>query len=96
MRMFETTDEKPLNNDLMEDGGFGQNIRAMCMAEKAFIDEQACQRVQRALAMGHRKTSVYTPGDLVYYWRKQLAGKTHQNFPKGRFVRMYSQHGVPK
>ena len=86
MRMFETTDEKPLNNDLMEDGGFGQNIRAICMAEKAFIEEQARQRVQRALAMGHRKTSVYAPGDLVYYWRKQQAGKTHQNIPKGRFL----------
>ncbi|CAE7495362.1 unnamed protein product, partial [Symbiodinium pilosum] len=44
MRMFETTDEKPLNNDVFEDGGFGQNIRAMCLAEKAFIDEQARQR----------------------------------------------------
>ena len=85
-RMFDTAEEKPLNNDLMEDGGFGQNIRAMCLAEKAFIDEQARQRVQRALAMGHRKTSVYVPGDLVFYWRRQQAGKAHQNFPKGRFL----------
>ena len=86
MRMFETTDEKPLHGDLMEDGGFGQNIWAMCVAEKAFVDEQARQRLQRAQAMGHRKTSIYAPGDLVYYWRRQQAGAHHQNFPKGRFL----------
>ena len=86
MRMFESTEEKPLNNDVLEDGGFGQNIRAMCLAEKTFIDEQARQRVQRAQAMGHRKSQYFVPGDLVFYWRKQQAGKQHANFPKGRFL----------
>ena len=86
MRLFDTVDEKPLHNDLMEDGGFGQNIRAMCVAEQAFSEEQAKQRVQRAQASGHRKTSIYLPGDLVYFWRKQVAGRSHQNFPKGRFI----------
>ena len=51
MRMFERTDEKPLNNDILEDGGFGQNIRAMCLAEKAFIDKQAKPRLIRAQHM---------------------------------------------
>ena len=48
MRMFETTDEKPVNADIYEDGGFGQNMRATRVAEKAFIDEQARQRIERA------------------------------------------------
>ena len=56
------------------------------VAEKAFSDEQSKQRLQRAQAMGHRKTSHYLPGDLVFFWRKQQAGKTHQSFPKGRFL----------
>ena len=86
MRMFETTEERPLHCDLFEDGGFGQNIRAMCTAEKAFSDEQSKQRLQRAQAMGHRKTSNYIPGDLVFYWRRQQAGKSHQSFPKTRFL----------
>ena len=83
MRMFESTDEKPLNNDIF---GFGQNIRAMCLAEKAFIDEQAKQRIIRAQHMRQRKFLAYAPGDLVYYWRRQQAGKTHKSFPRGRFL----------
>ena len=86
MRLFETNEEKPVNNDLVGDGGFGQNMQAMCLAEKAFIDEQAKQRIQRAKALGQRKLQHLVPGDLVHYWRKQQAGKEHQNFPKGRFL----------
>ena len=56
MKVFDNEEEKPINNHLFEDGGFGQNIKAMCAAEKAFIEEQTKQRIQRAEAIGRRKT----------------------------------------
>ena len=86
MRMFESTHERPVNGDIYEDGGFGQNIRAMCLAEKAFIDEQARNRLQRAQMMGQRRLQVFQPGDLVFYWRRQQAGRDHRNFPRGRYL----------
>ena len=86
MRLFDSVEEKPVNGDIYEDGGFGQNIRAMCLAEKTFVDEQARQRLQRAHIAGQRKLRVFHPGDLVYYWRRQQAGREHQSFPKGRYL----------
>ena len=86
MKVFDNEEEKPINNHLFEDGGFGQNIKAMRVAEKAFIEEQTNQRIQRAEAMGRRKTQHFLPGDLVFYWRTQQAGKSHQKSPKGKFL----------
>ena len=86
MRLFETTEEKPIQAHLFHDGGFGQNIRAMCLAEQAFIQEQAKQRLRRAEQVGHRKLQVYQPGDLVFYWRHMENKKNLKHFPRGRFL----------
>ena len=48
---------------------FGVDIRAMLSAEKAFLEEQAKARLERALRSGVRRMSHIHPGDLVFVWR---------------------------
>lgn len=55
--------------------GFEENIQRMKRAEQAHAEWVAQQRITRALnSRGNRKTDYY-PGDLVYFWRKQLSGQ---------------------
>ena len=69
---------------------FGNDMRAMQIAEEAFLEEQYRQRLMRAKASGARKSMMFKPGDLVFYWRKQMGnhgGETKgQNFKKGGFI----------
>ena len=44
-------------------------------AEKALVDWQAQQRVNRAMNSRSRNRIMYHPGDLVYFWRKQVSGR---------------------
>ena len=54
---------------------FEQNIERMRIAEQAHSSWNAQQRIVRALnSRGNRKFD-YRPGDLVFYWRKQLSGQ---------------------
>jgi len=66
---------------------FGTDVKVMCEAEKAFLDEQTRQRMQRAENSGHRQLRVFGPGDLVFYWRKQVT-KNHgaSKFGSGKFL----------
>ncbi|CAE7847453.1 RE1 [Symbiodinium microadriaticum] len=65
----------------------GHNVHAMRVAETAFLDEQARERIRRAEAAGHRKMKHFCPGDLVYAWRKVVGRQDgNKNFTAGRFV----------
>ena len=71
----------------MIDAGFGVNIRAMSVAEQAFLKDQAEQRLARAEPAGKRPLKSFVPGDLVFYWRKQVAGREKERgFTIGSFV----------
>lgn len=63
---------------LVENPGDGiqQSIELMKHAEQALSEWQANQRVNRALNSRAQKKFKYQPGDLVYFWRKQVSGRT--------------------
>ena len=74
----------PIHSQEMIDAGFGANIKAMSLAEQAFLKDQAQQRLARAEAAGKRPL---VPGDLVFYWRRQVAGREKERgFTIGSFV----------
>ena len=87
-RLFESDIKGfPINSQEMLDAGFGANIRAMSIAEQAFLKDQAEQRLARAEAAGKRPLKSFVPGDLVFYWRKQVAGREKERgFTIGSFV----------
>ena len=67
---FETLLENP--SDSMR-----TSIERMKIAEQALSEWQAKQRLTRAINSRAQKIMTYRPGDLVYFWRKQVkaAGK---------------------
>ena len=82
-RLFESTQHHhPIHPQQMIDGGFGENIKAMTTAEQSFSKFQAETRLARAAAAGSRPMKSFCPGDLVYYWRRQVPGNQGQ---KGGF-----------
>ena len=85
-RLFECDDVKPIHPDILADGGFKEDAKIRCQAEKAFAEEQAKRRLERAARMGHRRSQVYIPGDLVYYWRRQLQPADRTSFQTGKFL----------
>lgn len=72
-RLFESTQHHhPIHPQQMIDGGFAENIKAMSLAEQSFAQYQAEARLARATAAGSRPMKSFCPGDLVYYWRRQV------------------------
>eukprot|EP00435_Cladocopium_sp_Y103_P071048 s167_g36.t1 len=65
----------PIHPHLMVDAGFAENIHAMATAEQSFSKFQAAERISRAMAAGQRQMKSFVPGDLVFYWRKQVPAK---------------------
>ena len=57
-------------------------------AEKAFLDWNNSQRLQRASNSKHRRLLDFSAGDLVYIWRKQVTGKDAKpvKTTNGKFV----------
>lgn len=53
-------------------GDFQETIQRMKSAEKAHSEWNAAERIRRALNSRGNAHRNYRPGDLVYYWRKQL------------------------
>lgn len=53
-------------------GEFEDTIEKMKVAEQAHSEWNARERIKRALNSRSRETRDFRPGDLVYYWRKQL------------------------
>lgn len=86
-RMLETDDHKPIHPELMHDGGFSDDVKIRTAAETAFLQEQAQRRLERASRIGPRASHQYVLGDLVYNWRKQVAGRREViSFRGGKFL----------
>ena len=66
---------------------FGHDIQSMYVAEKKFLEEQARERLSRAQASGSRPMRNFSPGDLVFVWRKMTPKQEGARpFRTGRFV----------
>ena len=66
---------------------FGSDVQAMHVAERTFLEEQARERLQRAVASGNRPMRHFAPGDLVYVWRRMKP--KHEGvrpFRTGKFI----------
>ena len=80
-------DGHPIHPQQFVDGGFGENIKAMAAAEQSFSRFQAQARLARAEAAGRRPMKHLVPGDLVFYWRKQVQGGQGRGFSwSGQFL----------
>ena len=66
--------------------GFHEDVKIRCAASKAFAEEQAKRKLERAAWMGHRAYQDFLPGDLVYYWRRQVPLKEKTSQTAGRFI----------
>lgn len=74
-RLFNSKiDGFPIHPQQMVDGGFKETIVAMDLAERSFLDYQVKSRLARAEAAGQRPLKSFVPGDLVFFWRKQVPG----------------------
>ena len=72
-RLFEgKLHHHPIHPQRMVDGGFSENTKAMSTAEQSFAKYQAEARLLRAVAAGSCPMKSFCPGDLVYYWRRQV------------------------
>eukprot|EP00435_Cladocopium_sp_Y103_P060542 s1303_g22.t1 len=87
-RLFEgQVSGHPVHPQQMVGGGFAENIKAMATAEQAFSQYQARARLARAEAAGRRPLKSFMPGDLVFYWRKQVNSQTGSGFSwRGHFM----------
>lgn len=85
-RFFKSDNQIPICRDMLQDGGFTNDVEMRLEAEKAFLEEQALRRTERALRMGRRRAEVYLPGDLVYYWRNQVPLKEKTTQRTGKFI----------
>ena len=87
-RLFDSEVEgHPIHPQQMVDGGFKENIQAMAAAEQSFLKFQAKTRLARAEAAGTRPLKSFAPGDLVFYWRKQVQGGGDKGFSwRGQFL----------
>ena len=69
---------------------FGEDVKAMHTAEKAFLEEQAKERLRRAELAGARPMKNVAPGDLVYAWRRMTPrGDGNRHFKGGGFAGPY-------
>ena len=66
---------------------FGVDAKAMYVAEQAFLESQAKERIRRAELAGSRVMRQFCPGDLVFVWRRMTPkGDGGRHFKGGRFV----------
>ena len=56
---------------------FETTVERMKQAEQAHSEWNAAERIRRALQSRGNRPQNYQPGDLVFYWRKQVSGKYH-------------------
>ena len=61
----------PANNSICLDKYVSENLNAMHIARKSFIEQESSERLRRALNRKSRTYSntTYCQGDQVYYWR---------------------------
>ena len=70
------------------EGEFARNVERQARAERAHSDWQAHQRILRAQNSRGRRTLVFHPGQMVFFWRSQESGrgKHAPGTKKGRFL----------
>ena len=70
------------------EGEFARNVERQARAERAHSDWQAHQRILRAQDSRGRRTLVFHPGQMVFFWRSQESGKGKHapGTKKGRFL----------
>ena len=68
------------------EGEFARSVLRRAEAEKALSEWQAAQRISRAQNSRHRPAYNFRPGELVFYWRTQEAGKGRRQ-PGGKHGR---------
>ena len=86
-RLFESKiDGFPIHPEQMVDGGFAESIKAMAIAEQSFARHQAETRLARAKAAGSRPMKSFVPGDLVFFWRRQVPGGGEKGLFMGRSI----------
>ena len=82
--------EAPILTESGVSAEFGEDAKSMYVAEKAFLEEQAKERIRRAELAGARPMKNFCPGDLVYAWRRMTPradGSRH--FRGGKFFGPY-------
>lgn len=84
--MFEDDRVRPVGPELLDDGGFQEDVKIRCAATKAFAEEQARRKLEKAQRMGRRSLQDFLPGDVVYYWRRQVPLKEKTTHNQGRFI----------
>ena len=57
---------------------FQRNVERQKTAEIALVEWQARQRVSRALHSRGRRILDFQPGELVFFWRSQVSGKSRR------------------
>ncbi len=65
------TNTPPANNPTCLNDYVAENLNAMHLARKAFVEQESAERLRRALYRKSRTYSnvIYHQGDKVYYWR---------------------------
>ena len=82
--------EAPILTENGVSAEFGVDAKAMYIAEQAFLESQAKERLRRAELAGSRVMKQFCPGDLVYVWRRMTPkGDGGRHFKGGRFVGPY-------
>ena len=69
------SNKPPANNPTCLSDYVAENLNAMHQARKAFVQQEAAERLRRALNRKSRTYAnvVYNQGDQVYYWRNDQA-----------------------
>ena len=73
---------------LEEEGDeFDKDLVRRMIADEAAVRKLYRSREARAMHTKNRKIRVFSPGDLVYYWRKKNKGAHEAAGKKGKFFR---------
>ena len=95
------TDKPPAGNHLETSEYLTANLNAMHTARQAFIRQESCERLRRALNTKTRNAPFFINGDLVYYKRNnsrewhgpaKVLGKDSQNYllkHGGQYIRVH-------
>ena len=82
--------EAPILTENGVSAEFGVDAKAMYVAEQAFLESQAKERIRRAELAGSRVMKQFSPGDLVFVWRRMTPKSDgNRHFKGGRFVGPY-------
>lgn len=86
-RFFENrVHDLPLEYMQSPDGEVELASQLRSSAEKTFVDWQLQEKLTRARNSRHHQIPEFYPGDLVFYWRTQIAKAESHSWNRGRYV----------